>query len=258
MSSNRQQIADFWDQHVDAWLAGDDPMPDPLPSWYSCYAGKGVGASTREGFPEPYIGDLRGVQQAPRMVVLGLNPGAYRRSFQSRDGIFAKQIASLGSFSAWSRSGPYHGGEWDAEMGPNRFHRARVGFARNWLNDPAVDWSGLLVMELYPWHSTSVTASMTPPSGVIDTFVWQPLADLDVPDVFAFGRPWQALALSLGLRQTDSLGAGGRCYGSGVESRAVRTFDLPSGQRLVVEWHSGSAGPPSAAETALLRQALTQ
>jgi hypothetical protein len=62
--------------------------------------------------------------------------------------------------------------------------------------------------------------------------------------------------------ETDHAAAGrsgardGIDYGSRVRSRAVRVYALPSGQRLVVEWYTGSAGPPSAAETELLRAAL--
>ncbi|MDG4823283.1 hypothetical protein O7635_15615 [Asanoa sp. WMMD1127] len=119
-----------------------------------------------------------------------------------------------------------------------------------------MSFADLLIMELYPWHSTSITAPMAPPPEVIDRFVWQPIADINVTDVFAFGRPWQAVAERLGLPLTASLGAGGHPYGSGVASRAVRTYALPSDQRLVIEWHAGSAGPPSAAETTLLRRAL--
>jgi len=33
---------------------------------------------------------------------------------------------------------------------------------------------------------------------------------------------------------------------------------LPSGQHLVVEWHTGSATPPRATEVALLKAALTE
>ncbi|MDG4823282.1 hypothetical protein O7635_15610 [Asanoa sp. WMMD1127] len=107
MSSLLQEIADFWDHHVADWLAGADPMAAPLPAWYSSYTGSGPGTPSRDGFPEPYIGDLRGTSTRPRMVVLGLNPGAYQPPFQSRDGIFAKHIQRLGSYSAWSSTGPY-------------------------------------------------------------------------------------------------------------------------------------------------------
>lgn len=55
MTSARQQVADFWDEHVTAWLRGGDPMPQPLPAWFDSYAGTGAGAATRDGFPEPYL-----------------------------------------------------------------------------------------------------------------------------------------------------------------------------------------------------------
>jgi hypothetical protein len=86
--------------------------------------------------------------------------------------------------------------------------------------------------------------------------VWQPIAELPTQHVFAFGRPWNHLAESTGLRCEKALGLDGTCYGSNVPSRAVRVYILPGGQQLIVEWHAGSAGPPNAAETALLRKAL--
>lgn len=77
-----------------------------------------------------------------------------------------------------------------------------------------------------------------------------------MPEVFTFGRPWQVLAKNLGLPLVAALGAGGDDYGSAVASRAVRAYALSSGQWLVVEWPSESAGAPSSKEIALLRQAL--
>ena len=91
---------------------------------------------------------------------------------------------------------------------------------------------------------------------VVDEFVWQPLSELSIDPLFAFGRPWEAVAHALNLRLVDALGVGGRQYGSTVLNRAVRVFALTSGQRLVVEWHSGSAGPPRSSEVHLLREAL--
>jgi hypothetical protein len=61
--------------------------------------------STRDGFAEPYLGGLL-ADPAPRMVVLGLNPGAYVPSYQTRGGIFAKEIGQLGSYRAWAATGP--------------------------------------------------------------------------------------------------------------------------------------------------------
>jgi hypothetical protein len=31
MTDARQRVADFWDEYPAAYLAGDDPMPHPLP-----------------------------------------------------------------------------------------------------------------------------------------------------------------------------------------------------------------------------------
>jgi hypothetical protein len=97
---------------------------------------------------------------------------------------------------------------------------------------------------------------MRPPPDVVDAFVWQPIAELPSREVFAFGRPWDHLVSGLGPPRTQALGASGRDYGSTVHSRAIRVYALPSGQRLIVEWHEGSAGPPSRTEIASLKAAL--
>ncbi|MFI7609528.1 anti-phage DNA glycosylase Brig1 [Micromonospora sp. NPDC049366] len=253
----RERVAAFWDTHVAAWLDGADPLPHPLPAWFDSYLGIGLGQVTRDGFPEPFQGDLSGLTHTPRMVVLGLNPGEYRPRFQSRDGIFAAEIRAAGSYSRWMTTGPYNRPPWTDTMGPNRYYQTRLRFTRNWLQDPDAGHGDLLIFECYPWHSKSITAPLRPPPEIIEQFVWQPIAELPVRDVFAFGKPWNDVAAALGLPPTGALGAGGTPYGSTVPSRAVRTYGLPSRQRLVVEWHSGSAGPPSAKETALLRNALS-
>ena len=105
-------------------------------------------------------------------------------------------------------------------------------------------------MELYPWHSTAVTAVMAPDLGIIREFAWEPLADIDVPEVFAFGKPWVAVAEALRLPRESME------VGFTVASRQVRAYRLPGGQRLVVLWHSGSAGPPNQTDTAHLKAAL--
>ncbi|MDH6465056.1 hypothetical protein M2302_005257 [Micromonospora sp. A200] len=258
-TSARHRVAAFWDAHIESWLKGEDPLPPPLPEWFGSLAGVGPGQVTRDGFPEPYHGDLLGLEQTPRMVVLGLNPGEYRQRFQSREGIFADEIREAGSYSRWSTTCPYNRPPWTLphQMGRNRYYQARLQFTRRWLQDPSADHPDLLIFECYPWHSKAITAPLRPPPEVIDEFIWQPIAELPVQDVFAFGRPWNDLAQALGLPQKGSLGSGGTDYGSAVPSRAVRAYSLPSGQRLVVEWHAGAAGPPSAKETALLREALT-
>ncbi|MFC0505714.1 anti-phage DNA glycosylase Brig1 [Micromonospora costi] len=257
-TSARERVAAFWDDHTARWLRGEDPMPTPLAAWFDSYQGVGSGTPTRDGFPEPYHGDLLGREHTPRMVVLGLNPGEYRPQFQSRDGIFAREIKEkYGSYSRWQTTYPYNRPPWTDIIGRNRYYQARLTFTRNWLQDPEADHRDLLIFESYPWHSKLITGPLRPPAEIIDAFVWQPIAELPVGEVFAFGRPWDSLAQALRLPVVSMLGAGGRHYGSAVPSRAVRVYGLPSGQLLVVEWHAGSAGPPSAKETALLRSVLT-
>lgn len=254
--SAREEVRDFWDEHVHRWLSGDDPMDEPLPAWFNSYAGSGQGAVTRDGFVEPYQGDLVGDLVEPRVVVLGLNPGHYIPHLQARDGTFATELRTHGSYSSWIRTHPYDRDPWLTHHGKNRYYTNRLAFTRSWLEDPAADYNSILIFELYPWHSTQVTAPMQPPAAIVDRFVWRPLAEIDVQFVFAFGAPWAHLATKLGLPQVNALGHGGRHYGSRVLGRAVRVYELPSMQQLVVEWHPGSAGPPARDETLLLREEL--
>jgi hypothetical protein len=257
MTSARARVAAFWDAHINVWLASGDPLPPSLKRWFDAYKGVGDGQPTLDGFPEPFHGDLLGLVREPRMVVLGLNPGEFRASFQALDGTFADEIRKAGPYSRWATTCPYDRDPWIAHRGINKYYRNRLQFTRNWLDDSAVDHRDLLIFEFYPWHSKKINGPMKPPPEVIDEFVWQPIAELPVQQVFAFGRPWNDLAQTLELPLIDKLGSGGRPYGSQKASRAVRTYALPSGKQLVVEWHSGGAGPPSAKETAILRRELT-
>ena len=75
--SARQRVSDFWDAHTAAWLAGEDPLTGNLSRWFRSYEGTGRGAVTRDGFVEPYHGDLLGREGQPRVVILGLYPGQY-------------------------------------------------------------------------------------------------------------------------------------------------------------------------------------
>jgi hypothetical protein len=257
MSSARERVAAFWDANWQDWRTGAYPLTDPLHSWYESYQGTGLGAPSLAGFPEPYIGDLAGVRpDQPLVVLLGLNPGQYVPEFQATDGIFAQEIQEMGSYRAWAASGPYLRKPWDTQ-GANRYWRNRLGFTRRWLQSPGATHENLIIFECYPWHSTKVTAPMRPPRRLMDEFVFEPIGELPVDLVFAFGRVWDDVAASLRLDCIAELGKDGGNYRSVVASRAVRVYQLPTGQRLVVEWHMGGAGPPSAPETELLREALS-
>lgn len=251
----RGRIADFWDEVTAAWLAGEDPLPDPLPRWYASYDGRGYGQVNRDAFAEPYVGDLRGT---PRMVILGLNPGRACLDFQGPSGIFAREIRERGSYAEWAAASPYLGEEWSRVNGRNRYAWSRLRFAREWFEDRKLAADQLLTLELYPWHSARVTAPIAPPADIIEDFVWQPVADIPVEFIFAFGKPWLRVCDALGLPEVGCWGRGGVDLGSPVASRAAVAFALPSGQWVVVSWQSGYAGPPRSEDALRLRERLLE
>lgn len=256
-ASARQKIGAYWDDHVARWLAGEDPRTEPLQRWLASYHDSGAGMATCHGLVEPYTGDLLGHGTTPRVVILGLSPGEYHPTFQARDGLFADEIREHGSYSRWMTTGPYLRPPWTTINGTNRYQQARLTFTQRWLDEPAATHADMLIFEMYPWHSTLRNAVLRAPADIIDQFVWQPIAELPIQHVFAFGRSWHDLATNLGLPLTDSMGRGGRAYGSSVPGRAIRSHAMPSGQQLIAEWHPGSSAPPSAAEVAVLKTALT-
>lgn len=132
----------------------------------------------------------------------------------------------------------------------NRYHENLRTFAQRWLADSGVRSRDVLVFEMYPWHSDAVTAKIVPDRRNIDDFVWRPLAEIDVPYVFAFGAPWSRLADALRLDEQHVT------LTMTVPSRRVRLFRLPSRQRLVVSWQPGYNGPPGQPDVAALRRAL--
>lgn len=108
-------------------------------------------------------------------------------------------------------------------------------------------------MELYPWHSTKVTGRIRPPSKVLAQFLWDPLAEVEVETIWAFGSHFLRAAQDLGLAELSRWG--GDQFST--PARAAAEFRLPSGQRLVVVWQLGYAGPPGDADVQRLKALLT-
>ena len=241
-----------WNETIEAFLAGGPAVPDHLKAWFSGYRGTGRGAIVVDAMPEPWVGPLDPTRC--RGVMLGLNPGHAHLDFQARDGIFADEVKAGGDYATWASTWPYLREPWVGAKGPNRYHRSRHRFLQTWTDTSDLPASAMVVFEMYPWHSTSVTAAMRPDPGIIREWVLEPIRALDAP-VFAFGAPWLDLLPRLGLPEVDRLGRGGRSYPTKVASRTVPVFDL-GGQAIVAEKHSGSAGPPSTVETLTLRDAL--
>lgn len=255
--STRKKVRDLWNQVVNDFLdgAGPEQLPEPLDCWFRAYQGKGRGRVETEAMPEPYGGSLASDHAAA--VFLDLNPGRADLAFQGQNGIWAEKIHELGSYDAFSGWRPYLSSLWTDRHGPNRHSNARLKFMHRWYEDPALSNEGYRSFELYPWHSTGVTAPMRPDPDIIRQFIWEPIAELGNPPVFAFGAPWfPILETNSGLREIARLGKGGRPYGSAVPSRSVLVMASPTGGLVLAEKKQSFASPPSATEVARLREAV--
>ena len=248
-------VSAAWDGVVRAFLAGGG-IPPQLESWAGSYQGSGEGAVQSGALPELFLGPLT----QPRGVFLALNPGEADPGFHGRGGIFSAEIRQeYGSYSAWAASWPYFRDPWVSENGPNRHHRSRLRFLRDWTGETELPCSAMVSFELYPWHSPRITARLGGKDALefIHEYVWQPVEELRAP-VFAFGAPWFQILENpvLGLEVVERLGAGGRPYGSRVKSRSVIVMRGSGGLTVIAAKHSGSAGPPNREDTILLRAAF--
>jgi hypothetical protein len=192
------------------------------------------------------------------MVILGINPGIGYQELQSRDGTWAERIRRT-SYSRCLNRVAFDDPAWLLLHGRNSPYWANLmRFTRRWTNDPSVAAPQVLNLELYPWHSDSVKGAMTPPAEILDTYVWRPLAEIEVSHVFAFAAGWQHVCASLGWPLLERYGPGYTPVpGSTVAGWNVAIFGMPSGQKAVVSWQGGYAGPPGLERTVALRRLLS-
>ena len=251
MGSARDATADFWDQVLRDWSPGRESVRNGLDKWADSYLGAtGRGAVDFDAIPEPYIGRMRSSDAGPAMVFLGLNPGGAVDE-QRPGGRFVEAIGDS-SFSEWAASSPYASEQWIAEHGRNRYQQQRLRFARHMTGRDDLEVGDLLILELYPWHSSGVTQPMAAPPDMLEQHVWAPLAEIGTEFIFAFGAPWERMASQLRLKRGRPLNVRWS-----VASRRVTSYELSNDQQLIVSVHSGSAGPPAAPDTEKLRKALS-
>lgn len=251
------RVVDLWDGTLRAFLAGE-PINEgePLGRWFRGYSGKGLGEIDTTCFPEPYLGEIHG---RPRAAILALNPGRATPGFQAHDGIFAREIERFGSYREWAASWPYLRNPWNAAepRGYNWHHHHRMVFLRRWFRDVSLTGQDRIDFELYPWHSTSVTARMRPDADIVRDYVWGPISELPIEFIFAFGGPWiEVLPHLPGLEMVDRIGDGGRAYATTSKPKAKRTVIkamTPTGAWFIFEKHGGGASPPSAAEIEIIK-----
>lgn len=244
---------DVWEGIVSRWIDGDDSLPEPFDCWRRSYPGRGAGAVDTAAIPEPYLGD----PSSAIAVVLALNPGRVYPRFQHRGGVFEAEVREMGSYAAWAATWAFVRPPWTDEIPAVQHTLSRLAFIGRWYDEPNLPIARMLAVELYPWHSTRLTAALRPDPGIVQEFIWEPIAASGARDVFAFGSDWFPLLTNhLGLAVVDRLGAGGRDYGPRAKTRSVMVAEAPSGVRVVAMKHSGSAGPPASDETLRLRDAI--
>jgi hypothetical protein len=249
--ARRSEVAEFWDGIINRFLDGEFPTETPLRGWMDSYKGAGEGAVDFEAYPEPYhghiLGDIKG-------VALALNPGTPIPEFHYRDGWYAREIKELGSFRRFNeQDGSKYDHIWYDKVGRPSHRNARLNFTRLWLGDESLQKKQLLTFELYPWHSRKVIGDMSPSPQTIRDYVLEPIAETGVRHAWAFGAAWLRVLDGLGLRRVVTLGKGGESYPTQVASRTVAVYEGVGDTLVAVEKHSGSAGPPSAVETQILR-----
>lgn len=92
---------------------------------------------------------------------------------------------------------------------------------------------------------------MRPPEDALREWMWEPLAEIDLEHLFAFGKPWLEAPERIGLGSGQEL-----AVDWSTPSRIATTFDLTGDQRLVVAHQLGYADPPGSVDTQRLRDAL--
>lgn len=259
MTNAAQGLKELWDEVVAGWLEGGSTVPDELKPWFDSYGGKGRGTVDPEAFPEPFLGDLT---TKPSGVVLALNPGEVFPNFQYRDGHFANEIRQLGSYSRWAATWPYLRDE-----GPRlpkgrgrKFHNMRWSFLKNWYRAPALPASTMLAFELYPWHSTGLTAPilMSAPdvAHFIERYIWQPIIDSGAQYVFGVGKDWFPVLRSLASEELVTLGRDGEPCPFTEPTRTVLVCRGPGEMLIIVNKIGNVASPIPARDTEILQQEL--
>lgn len=244
---------------MDRWLDGESTVPTELEPWFDAYRGTGRGQVDPEAFPEPFLGDLN---SRPAGVVLALNPGEVFSQFQYRDGIFADEIREMGNYSAWAATWPYL-----REQGPRlpkgrgrKFHNMRWSFLKNWYQDPSLPASRMLAFELYPWHSTGLTAPIlfgSPEArAFIERFIWTPIVDSGAPFVFAVGKDWFPLLRDLAEEEICTLGRDGEPCGFNEPTRTVLVCRGPNKMLIVGNKIANVASPIPANDVVVLQEEL--
>jgi hypothetical protein len=243
------------------WLAGDREPPQQLRAWFTAYKGGGAGAIDLDCYPDPFVGDLRGIRKSPRLVLLGLNPGIGHQNLQGPDGAWSQRIKKESYSRCFQRSPPEDPIIWKENNGGkgSAYWQKLIRFTKTWLQDDYAGIEDILNFELYPWHSKKLTDTISVPPEIVSRYVIEPLRELGSREVFGFGAPWfrvvdglpdlfRKIRILEGAELNDNKNAN-----SGWR---LGVFDLGADMRFVVSAHKGSAGPRRAELIETMREVV--
>jgi hypothetical protein len=268
---DRQKVADFWDEYIHSWIEGEAALSrwlsnqhpsvvDGITRWRNSYQGAGKGALDLSCFPDPYVGDWRGLNGEPKLITLGLNPGIGYPSLQGRDGIWTSRIRESNYSSCLERSVPGDPINWLRQHKKESPYWIKLlNFGKRWHGDEFA-YKDLLSIELYPWHSTCLTAGLDCPEDVVSKYILEPLSEFECKFVFAFGKPWEGVCRNAGLRVIRRCGEGGSPFPGvscpGWTVVALKSLITPA--IFIVSWQKGYAGPPGQDRILTLKTLLAE
>lgn len=268
---NRHDLADFWDAYIRAWIEGEEELTrwlsiqkpsttGDLKRWKASYKGSGKGVLDLSCFPDPYVGDLRGLDGEPKMICLGLNPGIGYPRLQGREGLWTNRIRESSYSACPDRSVPGDPAEWLRDhKKESPYWLKLLNFGKRWHGNEFT-YKDILNIELYPWHSSCLTAGLNCPGDIISKYILQPISEFDCKLVFAFGKSWEKICVEAGLLVVKRCGTGGNPFpGVDCPGWTVVVFKSPvSPALIIVSWQKGYAGPPGQERIRTLKTLLNE
>jgi hypothetical protein len=99
---------------------------------------------------------------------------------------------------------------------------------------------------------------MDTPPDLVERYIFEPVAEINITHVFAFGAPWFSVSEKLtSVKKLKAIRHRHRLLGdSDTSDWTIGVYELPSKQLLVVSSQLGHAGPPGESRMAAFRKAV--
>lgn len=154
------------------------------------------------------------------------------------------------------RNGPYFSARWEGAKGANAYSASRHRFLSAWTGHD-LSPSQVVDFSLFPWQTADWKGdAFIGDRALVEEYVLEPIASTGARWAFGFGKDWWDIISSLGLRELDRLGDGGRPYPTQVDHRRWLVAQGPGELRIAAMRLDSMPIPPTAGETEDLRRVL--